>query len=108
MGVVLGASSSQVMSAIHNIKEVDNKRNLIMIQKNLNEANKLDDSSSNEVLDQASSLSRDIVDDSEHILEGMENTKNVKNLKVYTRRKKAVPAIVRRSVRLSKKSKQSD
>jgi hypothetical protein len=114
LGVSLGASPSQAAKSIASIKEVDNHRTLIMIQKNLDEVKKSeepnnnDDSFHNEVLEHASSISLDIGDDAQLAPEKKEPIQEAKKFKVYTRREKVVPKVVRRSVRLSKKYKPSN
>jgi hypothetical protein len=114
LGLSLGNSTSQCAKSIESIKEVDNHRTLIMIQKNLDEVknvdepNKNDDPFHNKVLEHASSLSLDIGDDAQLAPEGKDPIREAKKIKVYTRRAKVVPKVVRRSVRLSKKSKPSD
>jgi hypothetical protein len=105
LGVSLGTSPSQVYESIRNIKEVDNKRNLIVLHKNLEEANKINDPSYNEILHNASSLSTDLEQEAQISPEGKELVQEEKKLKVYKRREKVIPKVVRRSVRISKKSK---
>jgi hypothetical protein len=107
LGVSMGTSSSQISNSINNIKEVDYNRTLIMIQKNLAESNKEDEQLHSEVLDHASSISMDLGDDVQLVTDGKEPTREGKTLKVYKRREKVVPKVVRRSVRLSKKYKPS-
>jgi hypothetical protein len=105
LGVSLGTSPSQVYESIRNIKGVDNKRNLIVLHKNLEEANKINDPSYNEILHNASSLSTDLEQEAQISPEGKELVQEEKKLKVYKRREKVIPKVVRRSVRISKKSK---
>jgi hypothetical protein len=63
MGVTLGASSIQVAASFVSIKDVDHKRTIIMLQKNLDELIQEKDKQKNETLEQASILSRDLCED---------------------------------------------
>jgi hypothetical protein len=104
LGVSLGASTSQVKDSIHNIKETDNNRTLIMIQKNLAEDDK-DKSSHSDAFHHANSLSTDLGEDGQLSPEEKSPVREAKGLKVYKRREKVVPKAVRRSSRLNKKYK---
>ncbi|KAM0904909.1 hypothetical protein ACQ4PT_017693 [Festuca glaucescens] len=108
MGVSLGATQAQVNESIANIKDVDNKRTLITIQKNLENKEIPESSSSSALLDKVSSLSSDLDDDTQLIPEEKSPIRVVKKLRVYKRREKVVPKVVRRRSRLSNKNKQSN
>jgi hypothetical protein len=103
LGVSLGGNSAQVQMSIHTIKQVDNKRTLIMIQKNIDETNKNNEMDTSEIIQHASLLSTDLRDDAELISKEKSPIRETKPLKVYARKKKVAPKIVRRSERLSKK-----
>jgi hypothetical protein len=107
IGVSFGSSPSMVSKLVKNIKDSDNTRTLIMLSKNLAEKN-IDDEgrTHNTTFDQANGLSVDLMEESnnleEHnrepvVLEKREITR------VYKRREKVKPKVVRRSARLSKK-----
>jgi hypothetical protein len=104
MGVLLGTSSSQVLESIHNIKEMDNNRTLIMITKNLEEAHP-DQSTSSDIINHATSLSTDLDDNSQLVPEEQTPGRVETCLKTYRRRPKVAPKTVRRSVRISKQNK---
>jgi hypothetical protein len=104
----LGASASQIKVSIRNIKEEDNKRTLIMIQKNLVDTHK-DESTVIPDLYHASDLATDLGDEDRQLVpKDKSPVWEEKILKVYKRREKVVPKVVRRSIRLSKKYKSSN
>ena len=77
-----------------------------MIQKNLEEeTNKLEDHMHKEVIDNANALTMDCDDDTQIVSEGKDTTCEVKKIKVYKRKEKVAPKVVRRSARLNKKGK---
>ncbi|KAM0927551.1 hypothetical protein ACQ4PT_002786 [Festuca glaucescens] len=104
MGVSLGASSSQVADTISNMKAVDNKRTLIMLSKNLEDNNQNENSQQNDALVHASDLSLDLCDEGKQISDDAVPICDRKITKVYKRKEKVAPKVVRRSVRMSKKT----
>jgi hypothetical protein len=103
LGVSLGGNSAQVQMSIHTIKQVDNKRTLIMIQKNIDESNKNNEMDTSEIIQHASLLSTDLRDDAELISKEKSPIRETKPMIVCARKKKVAPKIVGRSERLSKK-----
>jgi hypothetical protein len=106
LGVSLGGTSSQVTNTIANIKQVDNKRTLIMLSKNLEEKEKVDSDIQIGTLQLAQDLTSDLQCEDNLSAEELVPVREKKIVKVYKRREKKdklAPRVVRRSVRLSKK-----
>jgi hypothetical protein len=106
LGVSLGGTSSQVTNTIANIKQVDNKRTLIMLSKNLEEKEKVDSDIQIGTLQLAQDLTSDLQCEDNLSAQELVPVCEKKIVKVYKRREKKdklAPRVVRRSVRLSKK-----
>jgi replicative DNA helicase len=110
MGVALGTSNEQVADTISYIKDNDHKRTLIMLSKNIDEKTKAKEVEQNNILQHASDLSFDLSEDTNNKKVDQEQEdqtlipiREVKKIRVYTRREKVAPKVVRRSVRLSNK-----
>jgi hypothetical protein len=106
LGVSLGGTSSQVTNTIANIKQVDNKRTLIMLSKSLEEKEKVDSDIQIGTLQLAQDLTSDLQCEDNLSAEELVPVREKKIVKVYKRREKKdklAPRVVRRSVRLSKK-----
>jgi hypothetical protein len=78
-----------------------------MIQKNLEETSKVDEPLYNETMQHADSISTDLDIENQLDTEREYRVREEKKLKVYKRREKVIPKVVRRSVRLCKKHKNS-
>jgi replicative DNA helicase len=110
MGLALGTSNEQVADTISYIKDNDHKRTLIMLSKNIDEKTKAKEVEQNNILQHASDLSFDLSEDrnnkkvdQKHEDQTPIPIREVKKIRVYTRREKVAPKVVRRSVRLSNK-----
>jgi hypothetical protein len=102
LGVSLGKSPRQIENSINFLKETDNTRTLVMLAKNLKEIS--DEEDQHAILSHASDLSLDLIGEEHHVEE--EDTFTFvkpKVTRVYKRKQKVAPKMVRRSTRLSKK-----
>jgi biotin operon repressor len=89
LGVSLGESSSKVSNMIQSIKDNDNKRTIIMLSKNLKEKPEDKDQQQSSVINQATELSHDLVDEEGQVQEEMDEFPRASKItKVYTRKKK--------------------
>jgi hypothetical protein len=104
LGVSLGSSPSKVSNMIKKIKDDDHSRTIIMLTKNLVDKDSEGGLQQNEVFDRANALTTDFIDESKNLGQGElePNIQETKIIKVYKRRDKVKPKVVRRSSRLNK------
>jgi hypothetical protein len=104
LGVSLGSSPSKVSNLIKKIKDDDYSRTIIMLTKNLVDKDSEGGLQQNEVFDRANALTTDLIDESNNLGQGElePNIQETKIIKVYKRRDKVKPKVVRRSSRLNK------
>jgi hypothetical protein len=110
LGICLGASNDEIAATILNIKRSDNERTLIMLSKNIDEKieNDREENGENEkkceIFEKAASLSMDLTAEEQLGSDDIANPpiSLPKITRVYKRREKVIPTVVRRSSRLKK------
>jgi hypothetical protein len=104
LGVSLGDSPSKVSKTIRSIKDNDCKRTIILLTKNLEGKSLGADQQQASIIDQATDMSLDLIEEGFQVSEETNDISGSSKLKkVYKRKHKVVPKVVRRSVRLSNK-----
>jgi type IV secretory pathway ATPase VirB11/archaellum biosynthesis ATPase len=103
LGVSLGSNSDQVIASVANMKKVDFNRTLIVLSKNLEEKENEKTNQEFESLGHLNELSSDLAEEGNQSSQHTEPKMVNKTLKVYKRKQKVAPKVVRRSVRLNNK-----